>query len=77
MKKIIVIISIFTCSCASNQGIKLNSYQENYFIALPDGHIQEKFKGEVYTETRFTYPNGAVFYVTDDIESSGSKTKQK
>jgi len=64
-------------SCGTTKGIKLEVKKTNYFFDLPNGYDLQKKQGEVYKEYHFIYPDGSIFYFTDDNESGGAINKEK
>ncbi|WP_411031576.1 hypothetical protein [Spongiimicrobium sp. 3-5] len=79
MKNYIAIYTVLMLltSCGTTKGVKLEAKKTNYFLDLPDGYDLQKKQGEVYKEYHFAYPDGSIFYFTDDDESGGAVNKEK
>jgi len=74
---VIYVILILLTSCGTTKGVKLEAKKTSYFLDLPSGYDLQKKQGEVYKEYHFLYPDGSVFYFTDDDESGGAVNKEK
>ncbi len=83
MKNFITIgtLSLLLISCVSSKSLKLETYEEGkkirYILDLPSGYEFKENQGEVFKEYHFLYPDGSVFYFTDDYESGGAVNKDK
>ena len=83
MKSLIntILLLLILTSCFSPKGIKFEAYEAGkkvkYFIDIPDGYQITKRQGEVFKEYHFIYPDGAIFYYTNDHKSGGDVNKDK